>query len=399
MKKRGRSEPRRTEPWRSSGQSNFNRNDPRKSDGPYGGPKGPGRPDHRKPSSRYAPPPKVNPVYQDPNQQAPKKQDPRFSAPNRGGHRRPDPRSSGPHRPGPRRPDSRYPDPISSPPRKKEPRTKLGYPEKRRFEPPAPEPVEQAPIPVAAPEPGPNLISGRNPVIEALRAGTTPIEKVFLLAGVKGEGIEKIKTLAKRNGIICTEVGKQKFREFASDTLTQGVVAIVGIKEYVDIVDILSIAQKKNEAPCLLILDEIEDPHNLGALIRTAECAGIHGVVIPKHHAATVNQTVAKTSAGASEHLPVAKVVNIAQTIDELKKEGVWIVGTDDSADKAFTQVDFKVPVAIVIGNEGKGIRQLVREKCDFLVKIPLYGKIGSLNASVAGALVMYEMVKQRKAL
>ena len=247
-------------------------------------------------------------------------------------------------------------------------------------------------------KPTANIIAGRNPVIEALRSGTI-IERVVILAGVKGGIIEKIKQMAKRNRVPVVEVGKQKFRDLVSDTTTQGVVAVVGTKTYVEIDHILNAAKERNEAPFVLILDEIEDPQNLGALIRTAECAGVHGAVIPKHHAASVNQTVAKTSAGASEHLPVAKVVNIVQTLDELKQKGIWIVGTDSSAEKMYTEVDYTMPIAFVIGNEGKGIRQLVKEKCDFLVKIPLYGKVESLNASVAGALVMYEAVKKRKHL
>ena len=245
-------------------------------------------------------------------------------------------------------------------------------------------------------KPTANIIAGRNPVMEALRAGTL-IEKVVILAGVKGSIIEKIKVMAKRNNVQVVEVGKQKFRDLVSDTTTQGVVAVVGTKAYVEVDDILAVAKKRNEPPFVLILDEIEDPQNLGALIRTAECAGVHGAVIPKHHAASVNQTVAKTSAGASEHLPVAKVTNIVQTLEELKKKGLWIVGTGSEAEKFYSQVDYTMPIAVVVGNEGKGIRQLVKEKCDFLVKIPVYGKIESLNASVAGALVMYEVVKKRK--
>jgi 23S rRNA (guanosine2251-2'-O)-methyltransferase len=247
-------------------------------------------------------------------------------------------------------------------------------------------------------KPAANIIAGRNPVIEALRAGTI-IEKIVILGGVRGGVIEKIKQMAERNRVPVVEVGKQKFRDLVSDTTTQGVVAIVGTKMYVEIDTILDAARQKNEAPFILIFDEIEDPQNLGALIRTAECTGAHGAIIPKHHAASVNQTVAKTSAGASEHLPIAKVTNIANTLDELKEKGVWIVGTDGDADRIYTQVDFTMPVALVIGNEGKGIRELVKSKCDFLVKIPLYGKVKSLNASVAGAIVMFEVVRRRKAL
>jgi len=241
-----------------------------------------------------------------------------------------------------------------------------------------------------------DIIAGRNPVIEALRSGRI-IEKVVILAGVRGSAIEKIKSLAKRNRVPYVEVGKTKFRDLVSDTTTQGVVAIVGTKKYVEIEDILNASTRKNEAPFILFLDEIEDPQNLGALIRTAECAGAHGAVIPKHHAASVNLTVARTSAGASEHLPVAKVTNITTTLEELKEKGFWIVGTDSESDKLYTDVDYTTPIAIVVGNEGKGIRQLVKEKCDFVVRIPLYGIVQSLNASVAGALIMYEVIRQRK--
>jgi len=247
-------------------------------------------------------------------------------------------------------------------------------------------------------KPTANIIAGRNPVIESLKGGTI-IEKIVILAGVKGGAIERIKTMAKRNRVPVVEVGKQKFRELVSDTTTQGVVAVVGTKEYVELEDILAIADSRGEPACVLILDEIEDPQNLGALIRTAECSGVHGVVIPKHHAASVNQTVAKTSAGASEHLPVAKVVNIANTIEELKEKGFWVVGTDAGAEKLYTEIDYTTPIALVIGNEGSGIRHLVKEKCDFLVKIPIYGQVESLNASVAGALIMYEVVRKRKKL
>jgi 23S rRNA (guanosine2251-2'-O)-methyltransferase len=240
-----------------------------------------------------------------------------------------------------------------------------------------------------------NLIAGRQPVMEALRSGK-PIEKVVVLFGVKGSAIERIKTAAKQAQVPVVEVGKHRFRELVNDTTTQGVVAVVGTKRYVEVTDILDLAKERNEMPFLLILDEIEDPHNLGALIRTAECAGAHGVIIPKHHAASVNQTVVKTSAGASEHMLVAKVTNVVQCMEELKSKGVWIAGTEASGGKSMYDTDFALPVALVIGNEGAGVRRLVKEKCDFLVKIPLYGKIGSLNASVSGALVMYEVVRKR---
>jgi 23S rRNA (guanosine2251-2'-O)-methyltransferase len=241
-----------------------------------------------------------------------------------------------------------------------------------------------------------NIITGRKPIIEALRAHT-PIEKIMVLYGVKGEAIERIKQLAKQYGVPCVEVNKQRFREVASDMTTQGVVALIGTKRYVEVEDILVVAQMCNEQPFILILDEIEDPQNLGALLRTAECVGMHGVIIPKHHAASINQTVVKTSAGASEHIAVARVTNIANTIDELKSKGLWIIGVSPEAEQTFYNVDYKSPIGIVIGSEGEGIRRLVKEKCDFLVRIPMFGKIDSLNASVAGALVMYEAVRARR--
>ncbi len=240
------------------------------------------------------------------------------------------------------------------------------------------------------------LIAGRNPVIEALRSGAA-IEKIVILFGVRGSAIEKIRNLARQSGVQCVEVNKQKFRELVSDATTQGVVAIVGSKEYVSLDSILSLAKERNEPPFLLVLDEIQDPQNLGAIIRTAECAGAHGVIIPKHRAATVNQTVSKTSAGASAYMPIAKVTNIAVTLDELKQQGIWVVGTDVEGDKMYYDLDYKEAVALVIGGEGEGMRQLVKEKCDFLVKIPMFGKIGSLNASVAAGLVMYEVVRARE--
>ena len=240
-----------------------------------------------------------------------------------------------------------------------------------------------------------NIIAGRKPVIEALNAGT-PVEKIYILRGTHGEPIDTIKRLARQKNILCSEADKHVIEKFSRDTNSQGVVAIVGTKEYIDVDEILSIATTKNEKAFILLFDEIEDPHNLGALIRTAVCLGAHGGIIPKHNAAPVNETVAKTSAGASAHFPIAKVTNIAATIEELKEKGIWIVGADADAQRNFTDVDYSMPVALVIGNEGKGIRRLVKEKCDFLVKIPMTGSFDSLNASVAGALIMYEEFRKR---
>ena len=240
------------------------------------------------------------------------------------------------------------------------------------------------------------LIVGRNPVLEALKSGR-PIEKIFFLFGVQGGSIGKIRHLAKQHGIVWSEVGRQKFQEMVGDENAQGVAALVGEKTYVEVDDLLAVAKDRREAPFLVILDEIEDPQNLGALIRTAECAGVHGVVIPRHHTAHVSAAVRKSSAGASEHMSVAKVTNIASCLDELKGQGVWIVGAAVDAAEAFTDIDYSMPVALVVGSEGRGLRKLVGEKCDFLVRIPLHGKIESLNASVAGALLMYEVVRKRE--
>jgi 23S rRNA (guanosine2251-2'-O)-methyltransferase len=241
----------------------------------------------------------------------------------------------------------------------------------------------------------PNLLVGKQPVLEALKSGV-PIEKIFVLHHSRLPIVEKIRHEARRKGVPMTEVDAKRFQEITSDEHAQGIAAYVSTKSYVEPEDLIALAAKKREEPFLLILDEIEDPHNLGALIRSAECAGMHGVIIPKHHAATINETVAKTSAGASAHLAVARVTNVAQTLDELKTRGMWIIGGDMTAEKLYDEVDYSGPTAIVVGNEGKGIRRLVKEKCDFLVKIPMYGMIESLNASVSGALLMFEAAKAR---
>lgn len=240
-----------------------------------------------------------------------------------------------------------------------------------------------------------NLIAGRQPVLEALRADT-PLEKIYILFGAHGGVLQQIEQLARRRGVPVKQIDKQRFAELSSGANAQGVFAIAASKQYVEIEDLLRLAEEKGEKPFLLILDEIEDPHNLGALIRTAECAGVHGVILPRHHSASLNETVIKASAGAALHLPVAKVTNIATTIDDLRKQGVWIVGTEMDAPRLYTDVDYTGGLGIVVGNEGKGMRRLVREKCDFLVKIPMYGKIESLNASVAGALLLFEAAKHR---
>lgn len=238
-------------------------------------------------------------------------------------------------------------------------------------------------------------ITGRKPIIEALRAGTR-IEKILLLAGARGPAIEEIRTAAERHGIRVSPVTRDELQALAPDAATQGIAAIVPARRLVDLEDIVTIPPSRGERGMMLLLDEIEDPHNLGALIRTAECAGIHGVILPRHHAAPVTATVVKTSAGATEHIAIAQVTNLVAAMKRLKQEGYWVIGLDVGGDRPFTAVDYRDPVALVVGNEGKGLRRLVREHCDHRVTIPLKGRIASLNASVAGALVMYEAVRQR---
>jgi 23S rRNA (guanosine2251-2'-O)-methyltransferase len=240
-----------------------------------------------------------------------------------------------------------------------------------------------------------SIIAGRRPVMEALRAGTK-IEKIVFLQGVQGNMIDDLRALAERNLVQVTFANKQSFRELATDATTQGVVAIVQSKDFMDLEEIILIPGQREEKGFLLVLDEIEDPQNLGALVRTAECAGVHGVIIPKHHAATVTTTVIKTSAGATEFMPMTEVTNIVNTLEKLKGAGYWIIGLDGSAEKEFTDSDFSSPTVIVVGNEGRGMRRLVKEHCDQLVRIPLFGRVDSLNASVAGGLAMYEVARQR---
>jgi len=240
------------------------------------------------------------------------------------------------------------------------------------------------------------IIAGRKPVMEALRAGTN-IEKVVFLLGVQGTVIEEIRRAAERSKVPVSQASRQEFRELASDATTQGVVAIVReLKTFVGLDEIVHAAEAKQEKPLILVLDGIEDPQNLGALVRTAECAGAHGVVIPRHHAASVTSAVVKASAGATEHMAMAEVTNIVSALENLKERGFWTAGVALEGDVPFTEFDYSTPAAIVVGNEGKGIRRLVREHCDRLVRIPMYGKLGSLNASVAGALVLYEAARQR---
>ena len=238
-------------------------------------------------------------------------------------------------------------------------------------------------------------IEGRNPVLELLESGKD-INKIFISRGEKQGSINKIIAKAKENKVIIVEVDRNKINEMSQTGNHQGVIAIVPPFEYCEVEDILKEARERNEDPFIVILDGIEDPHNLGAIIRTAETAGAHGIIIPKRRAASVNSTVNKVSTGAVEHMKIARVNNINDTIKYLKDNGIWIIGTDMEATKYYYEEDFNLPVGIVIGSEGFGMSRLVKENCDLLVKIPMKGKITSLNASVSAGIAMYEIVRQR---
>lgn len=240
-----------------------------------------------------------------------------------------------------------------------------------------------------------DIIEGRNPVLELLESGKD-INKIFIQSGEKNGSITKLIAKAKEKKVVMVEVKKSKLDEMSETKNHQGVIAIVPPFEYCDVYDILEYAKEKNEKPFIVILDGIEDPHNLGSIIRTAETAGVHGIIIPKRRAVAVNATVAKTSAGAVEHVKIARVSNINDTIKYLKENGVWIYGTDGEAKNMYYNQDFRDSTAIIIGSEGLGISDLVKKNCDGLVKIPMKGKINSLNASVSAGIVMYEIVKQR---
>lgn len=238
-------------------------------------------------------------------------------------------------------------------------------------------------------------VEGRNSVLELLESNKD-INKIFVTKGEKHGSINKIIAIAKERNVIIVEKDKRKMDEMAQNENYQGVIAIVPPFEYCEIDDILQQAKQKNEAPFILILDGIEDPHNLGSIIRTAETAGVHGIIIPKRRAVAVNSTVNKVSAGAVEHMKVARVTNISDSIQKLKDAGLWICGTDINTDKYYYNQDLTGPLGIVIGNEGTGISEKVRKNCDFTVKIPMKGKVTSLNASVSAGIIVYEVVKQR---
>ncbi|HOQ00059.1 MAG TPA: 23S rRNA (guanosine(2251)-2'-O)-methyltransferase RlmB [Acetivibrio clariflavus] len=240
-----------------------------------------------------------------------------------------------------------------------------------------------------------DMLEGRNSVLEAIRADRT-INKILISKGDKEGSIKQIITLAREKGIVVQETDRISLDKISATHAHQGVIAFVAAKEYVEVEDILEIAKSKGEDPFVILLDGITDPQNLGSILRTADAVGAHGVVIPKRRAIGLTAAVSKASAGAIEYVPVARVTNLSQTIEYLKEQNLWIVGTDLSGEKSFFEADLKGPVALVIGSEGEGMSRLVSEKCDFIVNIPMKGKISSLNAAVAGAIVMYEVLKQR---
>ncbi len=243
---------------------------------------------------------------------------------------------------------------------------------------------------------GSDKIEGRNPIIEALRSDRE-IDKILIAKGAQQGSILKIVGIAKEKKIPIQYVEKQKIDQISESHAHQGVLAYVAAYRYYEVDEIIEKAQNKGEQPFLIILDEVTDPHNLGSVIRTANAAGAHGVIIPKRRSVGLTAVVAKTSAGALEYVPVAKVSNIAQTIEELKKRGIWVVGADMEGERTYYNADLTGNIALVIGSEGRGIGRLIKEKCDYLINIPMKGEVGSLNASVAASIIIYEVMRQRE--
>lgn len=240
-----------------------------------------------------------------------------------------------------------------------------------------------------------NIICGRNPVLEALRSGRE-IDRLLVAHGTGGGSVTAIIAKCRAKGILIKEISPQKLDYYCGGANHQGVAVMFASQEYATVDDMFALADSRGEKPFLIICDEIEDPHNLGAIIRTAEATGVHGVIIPERRSASLNATVAKAACGALEYVPVARVTNIANTIDALKERGVWVFGADMNGDD-YTKTDFDAPCALVIGNEGKGIGALTAKKCDAIISLPMHGKINSLNASVAAGILMYEVVRSRK--
>jgi 23S rRNA (guanosine2251-2'-O)-methyltransferase len=242
-----------------------------------------------------------------------------------------------------------------------------------------------------------DFIGGRNPVIEALKSGRE-INKIWIAEGSQKGSILQVLGLAKEAGVMVQYVPKKKIEQMVAEN-HQGVVASVAAYEYAEIDDIFDKAAKKEEDPFILILDELEDPHNLGSIMRTADAAGAHGIIIPKRRAVGLTSTVAKASTGAIEHIPVARVTNLSRAVDELKDRGVWVAGTDAKGKQDYRQLDCTLPIGLIIGSEGKGMSRILRDKCDFLVQLPMVGRVTSLNASVAASILMYEVYRNRHPL
>lgn len=238
-------------------------------------------------------------------------------------------------------------------------------------------------------------LEGRNSVLEAIKSGRT-INKILVSGGNREGSIKKIISIAREKGILVQEVDRGKLDSISITHAHQGIIAYVAAKAYVDVDEILKIAEAKNEPPFIVILDEITDPNNMGSILRTSDAVGAHGIIIPKRRSVGLTSTVSKVSAGAIEHVPVARVTNISQTLNYLKEKNVWIVGLDATGNETFYKSDLKGAIALVIGSEGSGISKNALDKCDFVVNIPMQGQISSLNAAVAGAIVMYEVLKQR---
>ena len=240
-----------------------------------------------------------------------------------------------------------------------------------------------------------SVIYGRNPVLEAVRSGRE-IDRLLVAHGVSGGSVTAIIAKCKAKGILIKEISPQKLDYYCGGANHQGVAVMVASQEYSTPEEILAVANERNEKPFIIICDEIEDPHNLGAIIRSAEACGVHGIIIPKRRSASLNATVAKSASGALEYMKVARVTNIANTIDYLKENGVWVFGADMDGDD-YSKTDFDIPCALVIGNEGNGIGTLTAKKCDGIISLPMFGKINSLNASVAAGVLMYEVVRKRR--
>ena len=243
---------------------------------------------------------------------------------------------------------------------------------------------------------GLDRLEGRNPVIEALKSGRS-INRILVSKGEKEGSIKHIIALARQKHIVIQEIDRSRLDAMSEKKSHQGVIALVAAKDYVDVDDILNAAADSGRPPFIIILDEITDPHNLGSILRTSNAAGVHGVIIPKRRAIGLTPAVSKASAGAIEYVPVARVTNLVQTIEYLKKQNIWVVGTDAAAEKPYFDSDLTGGIALVVGSEGEGIGRLVKEACDFTVSIPMAGAISSLNAAVAGAIVIYEIVRQRE--